>query len=408
MYKGNRYVTLSEAAMSDLLKIGDRRKIKIGTVAFGGTAVGRINNMVVFVPFAVDGDEAEIGIVEVKKNYCTGEIRNIISPSRERVEPKCFYYSKCGGCQYQHISYEHQLTIKERQVSESFERIGRVASPPVNRIIPSPGIFNYRGKADFHIGFDEKGSPHIGFMNEGGNFPVDIKKCEIVDETINAAFRKFRDEITAGKSNIRGSRFVFWSEKDFRAHRKIERTVKGKKLKVPYSGFFQANMSLVEKLVDCVIEMGDFDGSETVVDCYCGSGLFSLFIAPRVRKVFGIERDGKSLDCASGNLIRYGLSNTQFFKGNVEEILREKFVEKKLPVNTVLLDPPRVGCSKGVLDDIIKIKPEKLIYISCNPATQARDIRYLIDRDFSLKLIQPIDMFPQTKHIEVIATMETL
>lgn len=390
-----------------MVKIGDVVTTKLDTVAFGGNALGRIEGVVVFVPFGVDGDEVTIEIGKAKKNYCQAVIKEILSPSSDRVEPRCPYFTICGGCQYQHISYEHQLVIKERQVGESFERIGRVKSPPVKKIIPSPLAFNYRGKAEFHIDLDDKGELRVGFIDEGGAFPVDIERCEIVDETINDAVRKVRDDIASGIINVGEKRNIFWSHNDFLAAPFISRTVKGKEFNTPYSGFFQTNLSLMDGLVDSVIMMGNCADSNTVLDCYCGSGLFSLFLAPHVKRVIGIEGDRHSIKCARTNLQDYGITNAEFIEGPVEKILRQK-VKGKIHVDAVLLDPPRIGCAKGVLDDIAEIRPEKIVYVSCDPATQARDVRYLIEKGFSLTEVQPIDMFPQTKHIEVIALIERL
>jgi 23S rRNA (uracil1939-C5)-methyltransferase len=153
--------------------------------------------------------------------------------------------------------------------------------------------------------------------------------------------------------------------------------------------------------------MGNCADSNTVLDCYCGSGLFSLFLAPHVKRVIGIEGDRHSIECAGTNLQDYGITNAEFIEGPVEKILRQK-VKGNIQVDVVLLDPPRIGCAKGVLDDIAEIRPEKIVYVSCDPATQARDVRYLIEKGFSLTELQPIDMFPQTKHIEVIALIERL
>jgi 23S rRNA (uracil1939-C5)-methyltransferase len=391
-----------------MVTVGDITTMKLDRVAYGGSALGRIEGVVVFVPFGVDGDEVTIEITEVKKNYCRARIKEILVPSPARVEAKCPYFTICGGCQYQHISYEHQLELKERQVAESFERIGKVQSPPVGKIIPSPLAYNYRGKAEFHIDSDEKGELRVGFIDEGGAFPVDIERCEIVDETINDAVKSLRADIALGKRTIGETRNIFWSQNDFLAAPLILRTVKGKEFRIPYSGFFQTNLSLVDQFVDTVLTMGDFDSSNTVSDCYCGSGLFSLFLAPRVKRIIGIEGDGQSVKCARANLRDHELTNAKFFKGDVEKILRENVIKKKVPVDAVLLDPPRIGCARKVLDAITKIGPAKIVYVSCDPVTQARDIRYLIEKGFSLRLLQPIDMFPQTKHIEVIALIERL
>lgn len=391
-----------------MLAIGDIVTVNLDGVAFGGDAVGRIDGVVVFVPFGVDGDEVRIEITEVKKKYCRAVIKKILAPSSKRAEPRCPYFSLCGGCQYQHISYEHQLEIKEQQVAESFERIGRVTAPPVREVIPSPLIYNYRGKAEFHIDFTAGNPPRIGFIDEGGASPVDIERCEIVDETINDALKKLRLAISSGEKMLDERRTVIWSRTDFPVPATIMRVVKGEEFVVPSAGFFQANLSLVDHLVDTVLTMGDFDISDTVLDCYCGAGLFSLFLAPRVTRVFGFEGDGRSVECARINLREHGMTSAEFIKGDVGDTLRKKAGEKKIAVDAVLIDPPRVGCSRKVLDTIAELRPPKIVYVSCDPATQARDIRYLMERGFSLQSLQPIDMFPQTKHIEVIALIERI
>lgn len=393
--------------MQRFLKVGDIIETRIDTVAFGGDGVGRIDNMVIFVPFTVDGDVVEVEITGVKKKYLRGEIRKMLVPSPQRIKPKCLHFSECGGCQYQHILYEHQLEIKQRQVVESFERIGRLESPPVKEIIPSPEVFGYRGKAEYHIGFSKGEIPEIGFMDVGGGKLVDIERCEIVDETINRSFQDFRNNLIAGGTEIHDERKIIWSglsgkERSVGTPEYVTRTVKGKNLIVPYGGFFQANIFLVDTLVDCVMEMSGLTGSEAVLDCYCGSGLFSLFLAGHARQVFGIEVDRESAKYAGMNHENYGISNAMVFMGDVKDILKKEFIN----IDLVILDPPRIGCDRDVLSGIVELKPERIIYISCNPATQARDIRYLIDEGFSLRTLQPMDMFPQTKHIEVIALME--
>ncbi len=248
-------------------------------------------------------------------------------------------------------------------------------------------------------------------MDTGGGRLVDIERCEIVDETINRSFQDFRKKLIADKTNVRGERQIIWSgfsgkEKTAGTPEYVTRMVKDKSLIAPYGGFFQANLFLVDSLVDCVMEMSGLTGLETVLDCYCGSGLFSLFLASHVQQIFGIEIDGESAKCARMNYENYGVSNATVFRGDITNILKEKFIGGEIDIDVVVLDPPRIGCDKSVLSNIVELKPEKIIYISCNPATQARDIGYLSDKDFSLRTLQPIDMFPHTKHIEVIALME--
>ncbi len=390
--------------MIEEVKAGDVLRATISTVAFGGEGIARIGNIVAFIPFTVDGDVVDVTVTEVKKNFIRGELKEIIEPSPHRVGPRCQYYAICGGCQYQHISYDHQLTIKEGQVRDAFQRIGKFPDPPVREIMPSPETYHYRGKADFHCDLKQK---IIGFMDVAGGTLVDVENCSLVDESINIELEKLRSKIhSEDESPLRGKRCTLWSDTPYRADKYIMRRVMDRDLRIPYKGFFQANSALTDKLVESVLSMTQSSSAEVILDCYCGSGLFALFLAEHAGKVFGIEIDREAVDCARHNFKYNGYKNGQFLKGSVVDILKRTFVREKIPIDTILLDPPREGCPKGVLDRLSRLNPSQVIYVSCNPATQARDIKYLREKGFSLKALQPIDMFPQTKHIEVIALLE--
>jgi 23S rRNA (uracil1939-C5)-methyltransferase len=399
------------------LKPGDPIELSIDHVAFGGDGVGRFQQQVVFVPFTVDGDEARILITDVRKRFVRGRLEKLLKPSPNRIEPRCRYYARCGGCQYQHIHYDHQLRLKEQQVVDAFIRIGKVALPPSTPVIPSPGAFQYRGKADYHVRVSPNEPPVIGFMDVSSKHIIDIDRCEIVDETINEACLTFRRDLGMGRINTPWDRQTIWSadidgEKadvvtDFRKPRFVTRTVKGQNLAAPYRGFFQANRFLVSRLVDDVVETSALSGRETVLDAYCGSGLFSLFLAPKARRVYGIEMDGEAIHCARRNHRQAGLTNAAFIRGDAGEILLKDFVETQRHVDVLILDPPRTGCDPALLSGLVKLKPARIVYISCNPATQARDIRHLLDHGFTLISLKPYDMFPQTAHIEVVALLES-
>ncbi|MBN2515756.1 MAG: class I SAM-dependent RNA methyltransferase [Deltaproteobacteria bacterium] len=398
--------------MSGHVRRGDIIQVTIDTVAFGGDGIGRIDRRVVFVPFTAEGDIVDVEIVDIRKKYVRGIIHTITQASPKRIVARCPYYYRCGGCQYQHISYHHQLRMKERQVTESFERIGKIPSPPVKTIIFSSRPFNYRGKAEYHLIFRKDGYPEVGFMDVEGGTIVDVEQCEIVDESINRVYRRFREALMSGSETFQGDRFTVWSEfddtelpQDRFEFSTIGRKVKDKIFFVPQEGFFQTNISLVDTLVDRVLAMAAATRSDVVLDLYCGSGLFSVFVSPCVRKVYGIEMNHEAARCARLNMDTYGVSNTEIVEGRVEDVLKSDFIGEKR-IDAVILDPPRVGCGRGALARIAELKPSRIIYVSCNPTTQARDVRYLLDEGFSLMELQPIDMFPQTKHIEVIALLE--
>lgn len=399
-----------------MVKVGDKTEISIHSVAFGGDGIGRIDDLVVFVPFTAEGDICVVNIDSVKKKYLKGHIEQLLNVSPLRTAPPCPYYTLCGGCQYQHMGYEHQLALKQRQLRETFERIGKINGPDIKQIIPSPKRYHYRGKADFQINPLKGKPPVVGFVDISGGAVTPIERCELVDESINQQLADFRRDINDHKIRLTSDRRTIWSDpetditsadrKTGRLPRYVERFVKGKGFQVPYNGFFQINTDLVDKLVDTVEGMCGLTGNESVLDTYCGSGLFSLFLAPKAKQVYGIDSDGPAIRCARINTQREGLDHLSFYHGDAAAIMNVSIVEAGIPIDCVILDPPRSGCEKDVLDTVIALKPKKAVYISCNPATQARDVRHLIDRGLFLKDIQPLDMFPQTQHIESIALLK--
>jgi tRNA/tmRNA/rRNA uracil-C5-methylase (TrmA/RlmC/RlmD family) len=395
---------------------GDIVETTIRDVAFGGDGVGLVNGMVIFVPFAVDGDRIMVEVTGMKKKFARGEIKEILEPSPYRTAPACRYFGRCGGCRYQHVRYPHQLELKERQVREAFARIGKLAFPPVVAVKPSSRTVHYRGKAEYHVSRGPENKMEIGFISVSGSGVVDIEECLIVDDSINRACGEFRKVLLADEEKLRGTRLILWSgppgEVGVRAipHSgcppQIERFVGDRRLLVPSGGFFQANLFMVEALAGQVIDMCALTGRETVLDGYCGSGLFALFALPQARRVFGIEADRDALRCAAINLGAEGNDKATFFPGDVGRVMGREFVKRRVKADVVILDPPRTGCSRKALDALAALQPDRVVYVSCNPATQARDCGYLAERGFALKRLQPIDMFPQTGHIEVVGLLE--
>jgi 23S rRNA (uracil1939-C5)-methyltransferase len=398
------------------VKTGDIVEVVIDRVAFGGDGVGRIGALVVFVPFTAAGDIVEVAVTETRKKYLRGKIHRLSSPSSVRERPLCRHFTTCGGCQYQHIRYDEQVRIKKTQIAETFERIGKITSPPVREVIPSPLPFHYRGKADYHLSLSPGSPPAIGFMDILNRRVIDVDHCKIVDETINAACRDFRQELAAGRITAPRDRQIVWSADapgeqsevitDFRVPRFVTRTVKGHRLRVPYRGFFQANGALLPRMIDWVMEAAGPTGREFLADIHCGSGLFSFFLASAARRVCGIDSDGEAIHCARWNHRQAGLANAVFQRGNAGEVLMRNFVAGGGKIDILILDPPRNGCDPLLISALADLRPARVVYISCNPATQARDIRCLADHGFILQSLQPFDMFPQTAHIEVVALLE--
>lgn len=401
--------------MGKALCRGDRLTVSILDVALGGDGVARNGEMVLFVPLTVDGDEVEVEVTVLKKRFARGEAVRIIDPSGHRVKAPCPWYGVCGGCRMQHIEYDHQLGLKKRQVEEAFIRIGKFPHPPVAPVIPSPQPYAYRGKAEFHLSAGKGAAPRIGLMARESNDLVEVEHCLILDETINQKYGRFREALGRGAVDVRPESQSIWSDLPGEAPIAIAsgpqrppdvlRVVKGKRMLVPYEGFFQANVFLIEELVNAVIAMSSLTGQGTLADAYGGSGLFSLFLGPLSRRLYVIEGDREAARCAGINLQNAGIDHATVFQGDVGQIVQKKLVAGRQKVDTVILDPPRAGCGEPVLAGVVALKPDKIVYVSCNPATQARDCKVFAESGYSLRTLQPLDMFPQTAHVEVVALL---
>lgn len=380
---------------------GDEIEITIDAVALGGAGVGRYGKMVVFVPFTVDGDTVSVTIAVVKKRFATAEPQFVHTPSPFRVTPQCAAYTRCGACTYQHIVYDHQVTLKRQQVHDSLKRIGKFDNILVEDTIPSPQAYGYRGKADFHVSTGKAQERVIGFAARATNSIIDLKRCEVVHESINKALFLMRQQ------KPQAGRWSLWSvPADEDSESRIVRQVKGREMLVPRDGFFQANLYLTDILVDVVEELCNLSGTETVIDGYCGSGLFSLFLAPRCGRLCGIEAEGNATRCAEENIKRAGIKSAVFYTGDMARILREQFIRERIPVDIALVDPPRIGLEPDTIGALGTLKPPKIVYVSCYPATLARDLRALADSGYSIVRVQPLDMFPQTSHIETVVLLE--
>lgn len=390
-----------------------RADVRIGTIAFGGEGVGRIGEKVVFVPFTAAGDTVRVEITEERKRYLRGVLLDVLEPGPERRNPPCPLFGRCGGCDYQHLSPGEQLSVKERQVREVFQRIGKIPDPPVLPIVPSPEVFHYRGKGEYHLRRGKGGVPAFGFMDVRGGTVVPVSRCLLMDDSINGAANRFFADVLADRAAVPDGRYVFWSGWEsagpglpgeglpFPA---VTRQVKGVSFLVPRDGFFQANLFLAGTLVDEVLAAGGWKPGDSVLDGYCGSGLFSLFLASRVARVTGVDSDGPAVLAARANALAWGLDGVVFLEGTAEETVRD-LNGRGTRFDAVLLDPPRAGCGRSLLETLADAPLREIVYVSCNPATQARDVLLLREKGFRLSSLRPLDMFPQTKHVEVIARL---
>ncbi|MCX7981771.1 MAG: class I SAM-dependent RNA methyltransferase [Syntrophales bacterium] len=377
----------------------------ITDVSYGGLGVGRIKGRVVFVPYTVTGDRVTVEIVQEKRNFSYGRLKDIIKPSPWRVHSPCSYYGTCGGCLLAHIDYNYQLEVKRLQVFEIFRRIGGYEVLEVEKTVPSPREWYYRGKMEFHGAVEERRGYVIGLRKIRGHEIVEVDRCLIAHESINLALGETRKK---GKPML--GRLTFWAD-DNADSLNVMRHVKGHVFQVPKTSFFQANLYLVEKLVDLVLEMSELQGTETVIDAYCGVGLFSVFLARKARKTVGIEIDREAVEAARQNLERLFPGQSSIFQilhGEVGQEIGRLATELKEKVELIVVDPPRGGLSERVKEGIIKLGVQKIVYVSCNPSTMARDGAFFSRGGYRLTRLVPIDMFPQTFHVEVVGRWEKL
>jgi len=371
------------------LKIGDQISLTIHDLAFGGEGVGRIEEFVVFVPFVITGETVEAQIVEVKKNFARAKLLRVITPSPERVTPECRYFTQCGGCQYQHVSYAEQLRVKHKQISDLFERVGKISPEKVAPVAPCPAPYHYRNRIMIRSQWNGPAKKlEIGFIRADNNFVQDIEECKIAEPSLN-------EQITHVRANPPP-----------RGGLKVVLRVQPEDWEVPKDSFFQNNFFLLPKLVETVKSFLKDSGARHLIDLYCGVGFFGIEAAGAVESFVGVEYDQMAIKAARQNATSRKINNGEFVAAKSEDTLPSLL--KKFPVDqtAVLLDPPRKGCWPSLLELLRTTRPAQVIYVSCHPATMARDLNILCaDGVFELARVQPLDMFPQTQHVECVADL---
>lgn len=382
-------------------------ELKIDDITNLGAGVGRLDGFVVMVPFALAGERVRARVYKCKKNFAEADLVEVLEPSPERVEPFCKLYGTCGGCQYQHLSYESQLKWKRKQIVDLLERIGGVVSPNVEPTNPSPATLGYRSKLTPHYERPRGGEMPIGFIMQGRRSAiVDVPQCPIASKNINEALPKVRAEIRAKAESFKRGGTVLLRD-TLQGVITDNRLVASEKvgnltLKFVAGEFFQNNPFILPQLLDFAIN--EAEGSKYLVDAYCGVGGFALWGSPKFEKVLGVEISEKSIQCARENALNNGVKNCEFIAGKAESIFEN--VEFPGGETSVIIDPPRSGCDEAFLRQLCGFAPRRLVYVSCGPDTQARDIKYLLSNGYKLVKVRPFDLFPQTRHIESVAVLE--
>ncbi len=448
------------------VKRNDKIELVITGLGSSGEGVGKYEGFTVFVPGALPGEKVGVCVNVVKRHYAIAVLKEVIQPSEERREPLCPLYERCGGCQLQHLSYAGQLEIKRQQVQAALERIGHLevqALPVLGCAKP----WNYRNKMQFPVSLSAEGKLDIGCYALSTHSVIDTPDCLIQKEANNnvlAAVRAWMEkyQISAydektGKGVVRHvmsrvgvhsgeimavlvvSVYDLPKRQELCAmlreavpglvsivqniNKKPTNIIMGLKNKVLWGrstikdslgnlsfnisplSFFQVNSEQAEVLYAKALEFADLKGKENVVDVYCGTGTISLYLAQKAAKVYGIEIVPPAIEDAKRNALENGLKNAEFICGDAAVEL-PKLLESGVRPQVVLVDPPRAGCEQKVLDAIAGVQPERIVYVSCNPASLARDLAYLEDRGYKTVQAQPVDMFPQTHHVETIVLLQ--
>jgi 23S rRNA (uracil1939-C5)-methyltransferase len=402
-------------------------EVTLTTLTYGGDAMGRLaDNRAVFIPFGLPGERVSVRLTDEKKNFARGEIVEILEASPDRIDAKCKHFGECGGCHYQNLSYEKQLVAKTEVLIDQLKRIGKIENPPVKPMVASPNPWNYRNHVQFSL--DREGK--LGFQKSNSNRVIPITECHMPEAAINEFWPQleFEPETNIERVSIRAGvdddlLMVLESESPEPPELEIEAGISiahvyeentvviagndhivirvlDRDFKVSAASFFQVNTAMAEKMVEHLLANLPVSQPTTLLDVYCGVGLFSAFFAPKCGRVIGIESSESACEDFAVNLDEF--DNVELYEGFAEEILQHLEIQPDI----ILVDPPRAGLDKQVIDGIFNLSPQIIAYVSCDPSTLARDAARLINAGYKLKEVTPFDLFPQTYHIESISIFE--
>lgn len=415
---------------------------KIDGISHNGEGVGRINGKVVFVPGAIPGEEITCKLLHESRSLMRAALIDVIAASPYRVEPGCPYYGRCGGCSYQHMSYEKELACKGQVVEQQLRRIGGQQCE-VQPVIGMDDPWSYRNKVEWQLFVNESGGASLGYINVEQGGPVPINACRLLKPSINelsmALHRQAGILYMAGVQRIG----IRWSDTEHSlmlnlfsdntaaveallpqledvleqaatvnviSHTSLQtlqgpgytmEKAAGLNLKVSPLSFFQVNQAQSERLFKLLRDMAGEQNCASVVDAYCGTGVMALALADRADRLTGIENYPGAIQDARENARLNNIENCDFLEGFCEDVIPDL----QPPCDLLLLDPPRAGCKPPVLQAVLKLNPARIIYVSCNPATLARDLKILTAGGYRTEMVQPLDMFPRTWHIETVVLL---
>ncbi len=404
-------------------------QVRIEKLTFGGAGIGRVGGKAIFIRGGIPGEVLEVKITKEKGRYAEAGIEGVLRPSSERTLPPCPVFGRCGGCQWQHIAYPSQLRYKEVILRETLERIGGLKGVEIEPIVPSPKEYGYRKRVTLST-WGQKGRRYVGYHEGKSRGRVAIEGCPISSRPIDRAiFRLAKSLIGVPRNPLKrihiasddGTAYVdlvpVWKKgskwlSSIRNHlgegilisggkEEFEFNLLGLRFYSAPSVFIQANKEINELLVQTVGEWANLRGHERILDLYCGIGNFSLHVAKNARDVVGVDVNARSVSLANKSAEANSITNA-VFDASPSELFIEEAVGRGDKFDLIILDPPREG-AKGVLKGISKLSPERIIYVSCDPPTLARDLKILTELGYRTLKIRPFDMFPQTYHIESVA-----
>ena len=385
-------------------------ELDITDLAYGGDGVGRMEGRACFVPFTLPGERVRAHLTQEAKRYARANLVEVLTPSPERIKSPCPHFRACGGCRYQHLDYAVQVRWKQKQVAEIMTRIGGFRVPPLEPMIPSPRPYGYRNKITLH------GPGQPAFLALNGRQRIPIARCPLATEPINAILREQPPRTLADneqlviRSNQAGEARWF-TEREGRCTASdgqsatLTEKVLDQSYDYPLNSFFQVNPEVLNKILTMAGLRYETFGCSTLVDAYCGVGVFVLALTRRNQRGIGIEVDGNAIAAAKANAARQEAHHVKFIQGRTETRLEPVLRELQADQTCLILDPPRAGCSAPVLQAVTSRKPRHISYLSCVPPILARDLKQLAQSGYRLVRVQPFDMFPQTAHIECLAEL---
>lgn len=440
--------------------------LEIEDCGIDGEGIGKADGFTVFVKDAVIGDTVTAKIIKAKKNYGYGRLMEVLKPSPYRVEPKCEFARQCGGCQLQALSYDQQLVFKTNKVKGHLERIGGFTDIPMEPIIGMDELFHYRNKAQFPVGRNKEGKIVTGFYAGRTHNIIENRDCalgvaenkEVLDRVI-AHMEKYGIEPyneATGKGLVRHVliRYGYFTKEvmvclilngnkipkeeqlvkslceipgmtsiTINVNKKHSNVILGEEIRLLWGqeyitdrigdisyqisplSFYQVNPMQTQKLYAKALEYADLHGQETVWDLYCGIGTISLFLAQKAKFVRGVEIVPAAIENAKENAKLNGLENTEFFVGKAEEVLPREYKKNGVYADVIVVDPPRKGCDETLLETMVEMNPDRIVYVSCDSATLARDLKYLCERGYELRKVCPVDQFGMTIHVETVVLL---